>query len=125
MYAVCTYFDTYYYCLSYLITVSFFNQYSSSYCSSCTSAGFKRFCSETIFYTILRKKSNKRLINKKLHWPKNILLAKNRQFYSDLAEILAFISTHGLIILTEFDGDWNEIVDFLLLVYFWASVIFS
>ena len=50
---------------------------------------------------------------------------KNPQFYSDLAKILAILPTDWLIILTKFDEDWTEIVDFLLLVYFWASVIFK
>ena len=50
---------------------------------------------------------------------------KNRQFYSNLAEILAMLPTHGLIILTKFDEDWTKIVDFSLVDYFWASVIFS
>ena len=48
---------------------------------------------------------------------------KNPQFCSDLAEILAILPIHELIILTKFDGDWTEIVDFLLLVYFLANVI--
>ena len=29
-----------------------------------------------------------------------------------------------IIILTKFDGDWTKIVDFLLVVHLWASVIF-
>ena len=41
-----------------------------------------------------------------------------------MAEILAILPTHELIILTKFDGDWTKIVDFLLVVYFWASIIF-
>ena len=49
---------------------------------------------------------------------------KNSQFYSNLAEILPILPTHGLIILTKFDRDKIKIVDFLLVVYFWASVIF-
>ena len=53
-----------------------------------------------------------------------MILIKNTQFYSDLAEILAILPNQGLIILTKFDGDWTKIVDFLLLVYFWASIIF-
>ena len=55
---------------------------------------------------------------------KTLLQIKNQQFYSNLAEILAILPTHGLIILTKFDGDWNKIVDSLSLVFFWASVIF-
>ena len=62
--------------------------------------------------------------SKKIILTKNILLIKNPQFCSDLAEILAILPTHELIILTKFDGDWTKIVDFLLVVYFWASIIF-
>ena len=54
-----------------------------------------------------------------------MLLIKNPLFCSDLANILAILPTHELIILTKFDGDWTKIVDFLLLVYFWASVFFK
>ena len=61
---------------------------------------------------------------KKLHWPKNILLTKNPQFHSDFAEILAFLSTHGLTILTEFDENRNKILDFLLVVFFWSVYFF-
>ena len=49
---------------------------------------------------------------------------KNPQFHSDLAENLAILFTHGVVILTKFDEDWTKIVDFLLVVYFWANVIF-
>ena len=62
--------------------------------------------------------------SKKIHWPKYILLIRNSQFYSNLAENLAILPTHGLIILTKFDQDWTKIVNFLLVVYFWASIIF-
>ena len=41
----------------------------------------------------------------------------------NLAEILAILPTHGLIILTKFDENCTKIVDFLLLAYFLASVI--
>ena len=61
---------------------------------------------------------------KKIQWPKNIPITKNPHFHSNLAEILAILPTHGLIILTKFDEDQTEIVDFLLVVYFWVSVIF-
>ena len=59
-----------------------------------------------------------RLIKKQLYWPKNRLLTKNLQFYSNLADILAILSTHELIILTKFDEDRSKIMDFLLVVYF-------
>ena len=39
-------------------------------------------------------------------------LINNSQFYSDSAEILAILLSHGLIILTKFDDDWTKIVDF-------------
>ena len=56
--------------------------------------------------------------------PKNILLKKNSQFYSNLAEVLATLHTYGLINLTMFDEDQTKTVDFLLVVYFWSSVTF-
>ena len=65
-----------------------------------------------------------RLIKKQLYWPKNRLLTKNLQSYSDLADILAILSTHELIILTKFDKDRTKIVDFLLILYFWSRMIF-
>ena len=48
-------------------------------------------------------------------------LIKNPQFYSNLAEILALVN--GLIILTKFDEDWAKIMDILLALYFWSSII--
>ena len=45
-------------------------------------------------------------------------MTKNIQFYSDLADILAILSTHELMILTKFDEDWTRIVNFLLALYF-------
>ena len=48
--------------------------------------------------------------------PNNILLPKDSQFYSDLADILACLFTQWLIIFTEFEEDRNTIVDFLLVV---------
>ena len=68
--------------------------------------------------------NNYRLIHKKLYWHRNVLLTKNSQFYSDFAEIFAILPTHGLIILAKFDEDRTKIVNLLLLVYFWASIIF-
>ena len=64
------------------------------------------------------------MIHKKLHWPENIVLIKNPQFYSDLAEILAILPTHELIALTKFDENRTKIVDFLSLVHVWFSAIF-
>ena len=65
-----------------------------------------------------------RLIKKQLYWPKNRLLTKNLQFYSNLADILTILSTHELIILTKFDEDQAKIVAFLLALHFWSSKIF-
>ena len=65
-----------------------------------------------------------RLIKKQLYWPKNRLLTKNLQFYSNLADILTILSTHELIILTKFDEDRSKIMDFLLALYFCPSIIF-
>ena len=57
---------------------------------------------------------------------KEIALDQRSQFYSDLVEILANLPTHSLklIILTKYNVDLTTIVDFLLVVYFWASAIF-
>ena len=54
----------------------------------------------------------------------NILLMKCSQFQSNLDEILKILLILGLLILTKFDEDWTKIVNLLLLVYFWASIIF-
>ena len=43
-----------------------------------------------------------------------MLLVKNPQF----------LYTHESLILAKFHNDWVKIVDFLLIAYFWASVIF-
>ena len=52
--------------------------------------------------------------SKKIILTKNIPLIKNPQFYSDLAEILAILPTHELIILTKFDGDWTKNCGFFI-----------
>ena len=62
--------------------------------------------------------------SKRIILTKNIPIIKNPQFYSNLAEILAILPTHELIILTKFDDDQTKIVNFLSSVYFDASVIF-
>ena len=62
--------------------------------------------------------------SKRIILTKNILLIKNPQFCSNLAEILVILPTHELIILTKFDEDQTKIVDFLLALYFWSSIIF-
>ena len=58
------------------------------------------------------------MIKKKLYWPKNILLTKNLQFHTNLADILAILSTHEVIIFTKFHEDWTKIVDFLFMAIF-------
>ena len=51
-----------------------------------------------------------------------MLSIKNPQFYSDLAEILAILSTHGLKILTKSEKDRTKTVDFLLCIsIFWGK----
>ena len=42
--------------------------------------------------------------------------SKNLQFYSNLADILAILSTHELIILTKFDEDRTKTVEFLFVI---------
>ena len=57
---------------------------------------------------------NQRLTNKKLHWPKNLLLIKNPQFWSDWADIQAALPIHGLVILTKFHDSRAKIADFFI-----------
>ena len=61
---------------------------------------------------------------KKVHKLKNWPLIKNRQFYSNQANILATKSAHEMIILTKFHKDRTKIVDFLLIAKFWDCVLF-
>ena len=49
---------------------------------------------------------------------------KNPHLQLHLTKILVILNTQWLIILNKFDEDLTKIVDFLLLVYFWFSVIF-
>ena len=63
-------------------------------------------------------------MQKKLDWLKNWQLVKNQQFLSNQADIQATLPTHELIILNKFHNDWQEIVDFLVIMRFWASLIF-
>ena len=65
-----------------------------------------------------------RLIHEKFPLPKNTVLIKNPQCYSDLAEILVILPTHRLIILTKLDENMTKIVNYSLIVYFWDTVIF-
>ena len=61
---------------------------------------------------------------KKLDWLKIWLLVKNPQFLTNQADIQATSPTHELVILTKSHKDWEEIVDFLVIVKSWASLIF-
>ena len=79
---------------------------------------------QTITTITSSRDNNYILIRKKLHWPKKIVLIKNSQFYSNVAEILSILPTHGLFIWTKFDYDRTKIVNFLSWIYFWISVIF-
>ena len=54
-----------------------------------------------------------------------MLLLKNLQFLPNDYETRTKLSTHEYLILAEFHNDWVKIVDFILIAYFWASVIFS
>ena len=65
-----------------------------------------------------------RLIKKQLYWPKNRLLTKNLQFYSNLADILTILSTHELIILTKFDEDQTLSCGFFISTIFLVHLIF-
>ena len=57
-------------------------------------------------------------MQKKLDWLKILMLVKNPQFLSYQADILIILPTPKLIILTKFHKDWQEIVDFLVIVKF-------
>ena len=62
-------------------------------------------------------------------WLKNITLAKKfitnekSTFVIAFTKILVILNTWWLIIFNKFDEDFTKIVYFLLLVYFWFSVI--
>ena len=57
-------------------------------------------------------------MQKKLDWLKISPLVKNPQFLSNQADIQAIEPTHGLVILTEFHKDWQEIVGLLVIEKF-------
>ena len=63
-------------------------------------------------------------MQKKLDWLNISPIIKNLQFLSDQAEIQAILPTHELFILTKFQKDWQNIVDFLVIVKFCASPVF-
>ena len=58
-----------------------------------------------------------------MYWPKDLLLIRIPQFWSDWAEILATLPIHGLVSMTKFHDKRTKIVDFLLIVSFGASII--
>ena len=60
-----------------------------------------------------------------LDWSRNWLLIKTSQFLPNQADIQVILSTHKLIILTKFHNDLIKIVNFSLIAYFWASLVFS
>ena len=49
---------------------------------------------------------------------------KNPQFLANQAQTLAILPIHEIVILTKFHDDWTRIVDFSLIAYFRASLIF-
>ena len=49
---------------------------------------------------------------------------KNPQFLANQAQTLAISPIHEIVILTKFHDDWTKIVDFSLIAYFRASLIF-
>ena len=53
-----------------------------------------------------------------------MLLIKNPQFFPNHYETWPPWPTHELLILTKFHNDWVKIVDFLIIAYFRACVIF-
>ena len=59
-----------------------------------------------------------------MHWPKNLLLIKNPQFWSDWADIQAVLPIHGLVILTKFHDSRATIADLISIVSLWTSAIF-
>ena len=63
-------------------------------------------------------------MQKKLDWLKIWLIVKNQQFLSNQVDIPPTSSTHELDFLNKFHLDWQEIVDFLVIAKFWASLIF-
>ena len=55
---------------------------------------------------------------KKIDWLKISKLIKNEQFLSNQADIQAILPTHELVISTKFHKNWQQIVDFLVIVKF-------
>ena len=70
------------------------------------------FWVSSIFYWTLSISGQKSANDKKPH------------FSSNQADIQANVSTQELVIFTKFYKDWDKIVNFLLIAYFWASNIF-
>ena len=63
-------------------------------------------------------------MHKKVNWPRNRLLLKNLQFLPNHYETWPKLATHESLILTKFHSAWIKIVEFLIIAYIWASVIF-
>ena len=53
-----------------------------------------------------------------------MLLMKNPQFFSESAETLAILPIHEMVVFTKFHENWAKIVDFSLIAYFGACLIF-
>ena len=49
---------------------------------------------------------------------------KNSQFLAYQTQTLAILPIHEIVILTKFHNNWTKIVDFSLVAYFRASLIF-
>ena len=56
--------------------------------------------------------------------PKNFILSKTPQFWSDWAEIFATFPIHAIVSLTKFHDKRTKIDDFLLIVSFWGQYNF-
>ena len=53
-----------------------------------------------------------------------MLLMKNSQFLAYHAQTLAILPIHEIVILTKFHDNWTKIVDFSLIAYFRAGLVF-
>ena len=71
-----------------------------------------------------RYRLNQRLFHKKFDWPKNWLLVKNPQFWSNFDETLSLGPINEIVNWAKFGQDWIKIMDFLLIAYFEAGQIF-
>ena len=64
-------------------------------------------------------------MQKNLDLLKNRPLVKNPQFLPNQADIQSILPSHEVVILTKFHNDWQEIVDFLAIAKFCASLFFA